>query len=59
MKKICIIILLLISLNLFSQLVEEEWVNYFYGHPVSSGVYYSVIKEDGKTVASRKMLLMK
>ena len=27
--------------------------------PVSSGIYYSVIKEDSKILASRKMLLMK
>ncbi len=27
--------------------------------PVSSGLYYSIIKENGKIIASRKMLLMK
>ena len=27
--------------------------------PVLSGIYYSVLKQDGKTVASKKMMLLK
>ncbi len=32
MKKMCILILLLAALNLFSQEVEEEWVNFYNGY---------------------------
>jgi len=32
MKKTCIFILLLVTLNLFSQMVEEEWVNFYSGY---------------------------
>ena len=32
MKKMCILILLLATLNLFSQEVEEEWVNFYNGY---------------------------